>query len=518
MAETIKGFQTTSGIKYYDYNSLSGKPDLSIYLEESEVSATPIANKILRLNENAALPANITGKAAQVEWSGIIEKPTTLEGFGLSEEVYLKGEVYSKEEVYSRDETYSKEEVYNKEETYSKEESYNKNEVDEIIKNIETTGTDFSQALISHNNSESAHEYIQNQIIQLSNRFSTLFDSTDEELDQISELVTFIKENRSLIEAIKIPTKLSELEQDSTHRLVSDEEKEKWNQPIIEVDTTLTQAGKAADAASVGGALEQKQPKGDYAFKNEIPTKLAQLEADSENLRVSQAEKDSWNAPKITIDKTLNDSDTAADAKVVGDKINEITPVFQNEAPTSQLTLWVDIDDNSNDGSLIDETLTQSGMAADARITGDSIRKKVDKIDGKTLSSNDFTNEEKTKLSNIEDEANKTIVDAELANSDNAISNRAVNSAITNLIAQKQNKINTELLLLMPPSWVDNTYTATVPGINENTTVIISPGPKTFKEYNECGVYCSGQGENALIFSCDAVSENSLYVNVLYFE
>lgn len=40
----------------------------------------------------------------------------------------------------------------------------------------------------------------------------------------------------------------------------------------VSTDTTLTKAGKPADAKAVGDALEQKQPKGNYALKTEIPS------------------------------------------------------------------------------------------------------------------------------------------------------------------------------------------------------------------------------------------------------
>lgn len=38
----------------------------------------------------------------------------------------------------------------------------------------------------------------------------------------------------------------------------------------VELDTTLTQSGKAADAKAVGDALAGKQPKGDYLTQNEL--------------------------------------------------------------------------------------------------------------------------------------------------------------------------------------------------------------------------------------------------------
>lgn len=59
---------------------------------------------------------------------------------------------------------------------------------------------------------------------------------------------------------------------------------------------------------------------------------------------------------------------------------------------------------------------------------------KVDKVDGKQLSSNDYTDAEKTKLAGIDTGANKTIVDSELSStSTNPVQNKVVNTAINNI-------------------------------------------------------------------------------------
>ena len=119
----------------------------------------------------------------------------------------------------------------------------------------------------THNTDEDAHPAIRQLIIDLSGRLSALADSDDTTLDQLSEIVAYIKSNKSLIDsittgkvsvadivdnltsaatnkplsaaqgkalkalidAIVVPTKLSELAQDTTHRVVTDEEKTTWN-------------------------------------------------------------------------------------------------------------------------------------------------------------------------------------------------------------------------------------------------------------------------------------------------
>ena len=65
--------------------------------------------------------------------------------------------------------------------------------------------------------------------------------------------------------------------------------------------------------------------------------------------------------------------------------------------------------DSGNGTIELDTTLTQFGMAADAKAVGDAIANKVDKVDGKGLSTNDFTTTEKNKLDGVEEGANKYI-------------------------------------------------------------------------------------------------------------
>lgn len=60
-----------------------------------------------------------------------------------------------------------------------------------------------------------------------------------------------------------------------------------------------------------------------------------------------------------------------------------------------------------------------------------ALSEKVDKEVGKTLTSNDFTNELKDKLDNIEVGANKTIIDAELSDtSNNPVENKVISIAL----------------------------------------------------------------------------------------
>lgn len=62
---------------------------------------------------------------------------------------------------------------------------------------------------------------------------------------------------------------------------------------------------------------------------------------------------------------------------------------------------------------------------------------KVDKVEGKSLSTNDYTNEEKSKLAGIAEGATKTVIDTTLnKESNNAISNKAVATKLEDITSQ----------------------------------------------------------------------------------
>ena len=79
---------------------------------------------------------------------------------------------------------------------------------------------------------------------------------------------------------------------------------------------------------------------------------------------------------------------------------------------------------------VVDNTLAVSGAAADAKQTGDSLADKVDKVSGKGLSTEDYTTEENTKLADVETGANKTIIDNTLTQTGQAADAKTVGDAI----------------------------------------------------------------------------------------
>ena len=90
---------------------------------------------------------------------------------------------------------------------------------------------------------------------------------------------------------------------------------------------------------------------------------------------------------------------------------------------------------------------TLVGDASVASQISTAVASKVDKVDGKGLSTNDYTTDEKNKLAGIEAGANKTIVDSALSGTSiNPVQNKVVNTAISNLSQLVDNKVGTDEL------------------------------------------------------------------------
>ena len=68
-------------------------------------------------------------------------------------------------------------------------------------------------------------------------------------------------------------------------------------------------------------------------------------------------------------------------------------------------------EDNSNKVSSWSSTTTNSHYPSE-KLVKDSLDNKVDKVNGKGLSTEDYTSDEKTKLSGIETGAKKTVIDS----------------------------------------------------------------------------------------------------------
>lgn len=189
-----------------------------------------------------------------------------------------------------------------------------------------------SSAVSSHNTNTDAHNDIRELISGLTTRLNTLANSDDTTLDQMSEIVAYIKNNKSLIDgittskinvsdiinnlttnvsnkplsaaqgvalkalidAIVVPTKVSELTNDKGY-LTS-----------VPVTSVNNKTGAVSLSASDVGALPST---------TKIPSSLSDLTADTTHRTVTDTEKSAWNAKAETSSIPTKVSQLTNDAK-----------------------------------------------------------------------------------------------------------------------------------------------------------------------------------------------------------
>ena len=208
-----------------------------------------------------------------------------------------------------------------------------------------------SKAVSTHNTSGTAHNDIRLELSALAARINAALNSDDVNLDQMAEIVAYIKSNKSLIDsittgkvsvsdivnnlttnaankplsaaqgvalkalidAITVPTKLSELGDDASHRLVTDDEKSAWS---VKLDSTdLPEA--------INTALAQAKESGEFDGKNGSDASVTEDSIKSA-LGYMPASKD-------TVDKISGEIGTAISVKrhgAFGDGVTDDTAAF----------------------------------------------------------------------------------------------------------------------------------------------------------------------------------------------
>lgn len=73
-----------------------------------------------------------------------------------------------------------------------------------------------------------------------------------------------------------------------------------------------------------------------------------------------------------------------------------------------------------------------------------------------------------------------------------------------------------EVSITLPASvWADNQQTISVEGVTALSTVICGGDDGSEPEYSTCEVYCSGQADGSLTFSCTYLPMEDVVANVL---
>lgn len=76
----------------------------------------------------------------------------------------------------------------------------------------------------------------------------------------------------------------------------------------------------------------------------------------------------------------------------------------------------------------------------------------------------------------------------------------------------KRTEIN---ITLSASGWTDNQQTVSVPGVTATSTIFVGGDMGSEPEYSGCGVYCSGQGNGTLTFSCSVDPSEDVVADVI---
>lgn len=146
----------------------------------------------------------------------------------------------------------------------------------------------------------------------------------------------------------KIPTKLSELTDDSTHRLVTDAQSKAWDGKVDKVsgkglstndytdeDKAMVNVNLPREIQALGASLGQK------ADEKDIKTKLSEMTDDSTHRTVTDAEKSTWNnkvdKSQITDDYLTYDSETIPSSKALVELANLINESLNDKIDKSDI-------------------------------------------------------------------------------------------------------------------------------------------------------------------------------------
>lgn len=74
----------------------------------------------------------------------------------------------------------------------------------------------------------------------------------------------------------------------------------------------------------------------------------------------------------------------------------------------------------------------------------------------------------------------------------------------------------TEINITLPASgWVNNMQAVAVPGAKSDNTIFVGGDLGSEPEYTECFIWCSGQAEGSLTFTCAITPQSDLVANAV---
>jgi hypothetical protein len=151
-------------------------------------------------------------------------------------------------------------------------------------------------AVFEHDASTDSHGDIRLELKAIADRLTAFFDSDNQTLDELSEIVAYITDNKELIDSITT-SKVSVV--DVINNLTTNV----VNKPLSAAQGVVLRGL----ITELGASLSNYQPKGNYAHTSDIPTKVSQLQNDSGYLTEHQDISGKLDATKLpeAINKAL---------------------------------------------------------------------------------------------------------------------------------------------------------------------------------------------------------------------
>jgi hypothetical protein len=143
-------------------------------------------------------------------------------------------------------------------------------------------------AVSTHNTSTDSHGDLRLELKAISDRLTAFFDSDNQTLDELSEIVAYITSNKALIDSITT-SKVSVTD------IINNLTTNVANKPLSAAQGVALKG--LIDAVS--NSLSNYQPKGDYALASAIPTKVSQLQNDKGYLTEHQDISGKLDADKL---------------------------------------------------------------------------------------------------------------------------------------------------------------------------------------------------------------------------
>lgn len=134
-----------------------------------------------------------------------------------------------------------------------------------------------------HNTADDSHNDIRLELQSINNRLTAFFDSDDQTLDELSEIVAYITNNKTLIDSITT-SKVNVA--DIINNLTTNVN----NKPLSAAQGVVLK--ELIDTLATN--LSNYQPKGDYALTSAIPTKVSQLQNDSSFITKNDLISETW--------------------------------------------------------------------------------------------------------------------------------------------------------------------------------------------------------------------------------